>query len=66
MKNLTKTQLAKKATNTYIKNAQTTVLGKILAAFNYHYNINNKSREELLTLVRVERNRALWGQYATA
>lgn len=59
-------QLAVKASNSYLTKAHTSTLNKLLKTFNWHFNTNiERSREELIQLVKVQRNRIVWGQYAT-
>lgn len=60
-------KLARKVTNQYIKFAHTKTLNELLTTFNYHYSANvERSREELVTLVKVQRNQVLWGNKIVA
>lgn len=60
-------RLARKATNKYLTLAHTKTLVKLLSTFNYHYSTRvERTREELIELVKVERNRVLWGNEVVA
>ena len=59
--------LVRKVTNAYIKLAHTKTLVKLLVEFNYHYKSEvERTREELVGLVKRERNKVLWGNVVVA
>jgi len=59
-------KIARKSTNSYLKSAHTSTLARLLKTFNWHFKTENKNRQQLLELVRIERNRIIWGDFATA
>ena len=66
-KSVTLKSLARKVTNTYIKMAHTSTLLSLLLTFNYHYSATKeRTREELITLLKQERNQVLWFQKIAA
>lgn len=61
----TKRALARKFTNKHISMAQTKTLSKVLFALNHHYSKTvNRSREELIALVKRNRDNIVWGVYS--